>query len=129
MPRLLIALLAVRRCRRTALAAGTKGNYDGIASDIALTAAQAKYKTTTAEGAAPKPPADKRRGYLSGWQIAYLKGTATKPVAAYALIYVYRTTADAKRAYANSCKDCSGTFRAEGVSMKFMPTTEKKTPG
>jgi hypothetical protein len=126
--RLLVVVLAFAVTAGTATAAGPKGNYDGAASDIALTAAQAKYKTTTGEGAAPKPSSDKRRGYLDGWQIAYLKGTATKPVAAYALIYVYRTAADAKRAYANSCKDCSGTFRAQGVSMKFMPTTGK-TPG
>jgi hypothetical protein len=127
--RLLPALVLALALAGGAAAADTKGNYAGAASDIALTAAQAKYRTTTGEGAAPKPPADKRRGYASGWQIAYLKGTPARPVAAYALIYVYRTTADAKRAYASSCKDCSGTYRAEGVSMKFKATTQNKTPG
>ena len=66
-----------RRPRR--LAAGTTR---APRSDIALTAAQAKYTALTGSGAAAKPSADKRRGYRSGWQVAYLKGTATKPVAA-----------------------------------------------
>jgi hypothetical protein len=126
---LAFVLLGLALAAGTAAAADTKGNYVGAASDIALTAGQAKYKTTTGEGVAPKPSADKKRGYVSGWQIAYLKGTPAKPIAAYALIYVYRTTADAKRAYANSCKRCSGTYRTEGVSMKFMATTQNKTPG
>jgi hypothetical protein len=124
---LLLAFVLASAVVAVAVAAGR--NYDGPAQNIALTADQAKYTTLTGSSAAAKPSADKRRGYRSGWQVAYLKGTAKKPIAAFALIYVYRTTADAKRAYANSCSDCSGTFRTEGVSMKFKAASQKSTPG
>ena len=129
LPRSVALLVAAVVAAAAAGAASAAGNYAGTAQQIALTPAQAKYKTLTGSSAAAKPSADKRRGFRSGWQIAYLKGTAEKPVAAFALIYVYRTTADAKRAYANSCKDCSGTYRTEGVSMKFKATTQQGAPG
>src|SRR5262249_48964371 len=128
-PRLAIALLALLLAAGAASAAVAKGrNYDGAARGIALTAGQANYKALTASGTATKPSADKRRGYRSGWQVAYLKGTATKPVTAVAIIYVYKTIADAKLAYDNACKDCSGTYRTEGVSMKFQAIANGKTP-
>jgi hypothetical protein len=129
-PRILIAIaLVCALAGVVAAVAAAAGNYGGAARDIALTAGQAKYKALTGSGAAAKPTADKRRGYRSGWQVAYLKGTPAKPIAAFALIYVYKTKADAQRAYAASCKACSGTYRVEGVSMKFMPTTQNSTPG
>jgi hypothetical protein len=127
--RLPVVLLALALSTGTAAAAGSRGNYAGAAKDIALTAAQAKYAALTANGTPAKPSADKRHGYRSGWQIAYLKGTPAKPVTALAVIYVYATTADAKLAYASACKDCSGTFRTEGVSQKFQAITNGSTPG
>ena len=129
MARLLALLLVLPVACVAAATALAAGNYAGTARQIALTAEQAKYKALTGSAAAAKPSADKRRGYRSGWQVAYLKGTVDKPIAAYALIYVYATPADASRAYANSCSDCSGTYRTEGVSMKFKATTQKGTPG
>jgi hypothetical protein len=96
--RLVLIALTCLLAAGVASAAGSAGNYDGAARDIALTAEQAKYTTLTTDSAAAKPPADKRRGFRSGWQIAYLKGTPTKPVAALALIYVYKTTSEEQHA-------------------------------
>lgn len=111
----------------TASVALAAKNFNGSARTVALTAAQAKYKALTGSGAAEKPPLDKQRGYRSGWQTSYLKGTVKVPVEAYALIYVYDTAANAKRAYANSCDGCSDDLRAQGITMKVMLTTEKTT--
>jgi hypothetical protein len=104
-------------------------NYPGNARSVALTAAQAKYKALTGSAAAAKPPADKRHGFRSGWQTSYLKGTAAAPVEAYSLIYIYSTASDANRAYASSCKACTGKIRVQGIKMKFQLTKEKGTPG
>jgi hypothetical protein len=123
-----ILLLCLVACG-VASAAGSKGNYTGAARSLAPTAAQAKYKAVTGESAAARPPADTRKGWRDGWQIAYLKGTAAKPLAAVAVIYVYRTTADARHAFANACKDCSKTYRTQGVSMRFRLTSQKSANG
>jgi len=101
----------------------------GDARSISLTAAQAKFTRLTGSVSAEKPPADKLIGYRTGWQASYLKGTATAPVQAYSLVYVYATPKDARRAYANSCGDCTGNATTGGVSMKFQLTNEKATPG
>ena len=108
-----------------AAAAVAAGEYRGDARAIALTAAQADYKALTGSGTAPKPPADKRRGYRSGWQASYLKGTAAKPVEAFSVIYVYDTAANARRAYASSCKDCSKSVRYQAVTMKYLLSKAK----
>jgi hypothetical protein len=110
------------------VAVGAGGNFTGDAQAVALTAAQAKYKALTGSGKAPAPPPDKRRGYRSGWETSYLKGTVAKPISAFSLIYVYATAADAKRAYANSCEACTGNVESQGVSMKFQLTSREGTP-
>lgn len=125
----LLLACAVAGAAASAAFAARTGGFQGDAQSVALTAGQAKYKALTGSGAAPKPPADKRRGFRSGWQTSYLKGTATAPIEAFSLIYVYATTADAKRAYANSCSTCTGQVRTEGISMKFQLTNQKATPG
>jgi hypothetical protein len=101
------------------------GNYSGTAQDIALTAGQAKYKAVTGAGVAAKPPANKLRGYRTGWQTSYLRGTVAKPIEALSLIYVYATPADAQRAFANSCSGCSKSVRIERVLMKYQLTSDK----
>ena len=116
---LLLALSLGAALAATAFAAG---NYKGTARSISLTAGQAKYTALTASGPATKPPADKRRGYRSGWQASYLKGSVAKPVTAYALVYVYATPADAKRAYTNSCPGCSKDVKLQQVTMKYQYT-------
>ena len=127
--RSLALLLACAVAGATASAALAAGNFQGPAQRVALTAAQAKYKALTGSAAAAKPPLDKQRGYRSGWQTSYLKGTAASPVEAYSLVYVYDTAANAKRAYANSCQACSSDLRTQGITMKFMLTDEKGYPG
>ncbi len=127
--RSLALLLACAVAGATASAALAAGNFQGPAQRVALTAAQAKYKALTGSAAAAKPPLDKQRGYRSGWQTSYLKGTAASPVEAYSLVYVYDTAANAKRAYANSCQACSSDLRTQGITMKFMLTDEKGSPG
>jgi hypothetical protein len=124
-PLALALALAAAVAAVSASVALAAGNYSGHARDIALTAAQAKYKALTSSGAAPKPAAGNRKGYLSGWQTSYLKGTASKPVQAFEIVYVYKTQADARRAFANSCKACSGTVKVEQLLMKYHSTTGK----
>ena len=97
------------------------GSYDKDESQRCL--------VLTGSAAAPSPPPDKRRGFRSGWQVGYLKGTPEKPVSAYALIYVYATAADAKRAYARSCAACSTEIEQQGIDMKLQLTAGKGTPG
>ena len=104
------------------------GNFTGSAQSVVLTAAQAKYKALTGSGEAAAPPLDKKRGYRSGWQASYLKGTAAKPVGAYSLVYVYDTVANARRAYANSCQACTGKVELQGITMKYELTNENGTP-
>jgi hypothetical protein len=117
--------LAAAAAALLASVAFAAGNYSGHAREIALTAEQAKYKALTSSGTAPKPPADQRRGYLTGWQTSYLKGTVAKPVQAVEIVYVYKTPADARRSFANSCKGCSQPVRIEQLLMKYRSTTGK----
>ena len=127
--RSLALLLACAVAGAGASAALAARNFQGKAQSVALTAAQAKYKALTGSAVAAKPPLDKQRGYRSGWQTSYLKGTVAAPVQAYSLIYVYDTAANAKRAYTNSCQACTGNVRTQGIAMKFMLTEDKGTPG
>jgi hypothetical protein len=120
--RCLLATLCVGGSTATALAAGG-ANFGGTARAIAPTAAEAHYKALTGSSPAAKPPADKRAGFRSGWQTSYLKGTTAKPIEAFALIYVYRTAANARRAYTRSCENCSRDVLAEGIRMKFQLRT------
>src|SRR5215208_3655939 len=108
----LVLLLAAACAAASASAAG----FEGAAQSIALTSGEAGYKALTASSVA-KAPADKRRGFRSGWQTSYLKGTATKPVQAVMLVYVYATAADARRAYARSCGGCGKDVMTQGVLM------------
>jgi hypothetical protein len=109
--------------------ASLAGGFTGDARSIALTAGQARYRALTGLAATPNPPADKRPGFRSGWQASYLKGTATAPVEAFLLIYVYDSTHDAKRAYARSCTACTGSVKIDGVGMKFQATSGNGAPG
>jgi hypothetical protein len=127
--RLTITLLAVVGSALGVSGTAAAGNYPGGAQGIVLTAAQAKYTVLTGSAAAPSPPEDKRRGFRSGWQVGYLKGTPEKPVSAYALIYVYATAADAKRAYVRSCQACATEIQRQGIAMKLQLTAGKGTPG
>jgi hypothetical protein len=127
--RALALLLAGAVAGLAAASALAAGNYSGDAQGIALTAEQAKFKALTGSEATGKPTARLARGFRSGWHVGYLKGTPTKPVSGYTLIYVYDTAASAKRAYANSCAKCSGNARVQGVSMKFQYTDANNTPG
>ncbi len=102
-----------------ASAAFAAGNFAGTARQIAPTAAEAHYKALTGSAPAPKPPADKRAGYRSGWHASYLKGTVDTPVEALALVYVYRSTTGASNAYDHSCSSCKANVVAEGIRMKF----------
>jgi hypothetical protein len=112
---LAMAVAAAAVAAPLALAAG---EFPGSAQQLAPAAAEIGFKTLTASGATAKPPAGKRTGFRSGWQTTYLKGTAKKPVQALALVYVYRTAADAKGAYASSCSGCKG-FSYQGIEMKY----------
>ena len=123
--RLLAVALVSLAAGLVAAVALAAGEYKGAAQSIALTAAQADYKALTGSGTAPKPPADKRRGYRSGWQASYLRGTAAKPVEAFSVIYVYDTAANARRAYESSCKDCSKSVRYKAVTMKYLLSKAK----
>jgi hypothetical protein len=127
--RLTISLVAVFGAALGLSATVVAGNYPGGAQGIALTAAQARYAALTGSASAPSPPPDKRRGFRSGWQVGYLKGTPEKPVSAYALIYVYATVADARRAYLRSCEACTTEIRRQGIEMKLQLTAGKGTPG
>ncbi len=122
-------LLAVGVAGATASDVLAARNFPGTARDAALTAGQAKYKVLTGSAAAATPAADRRRGFRSGWQASYLKGTPKAPVEAYALIYVYAKPADASRAYARSCNACTGKITIEGIRMKFQYTNDKGTKG
>jgi hypothetical protein len=111
-----------------AAAAFAAGGYTGSARGVVLTAAQAKYRALTLSSPAPKPAADKRRGYRSGWEASYFKGSAAIPVTAFSLVYVYATPADARRAFDRSCASCSSRVKVGGVDMKFQLTAQKTTP-
>jgi hypothetical protein len=116
-------IVAVFLAALAASAASAAADFPSIARAIAPTAAEADYRALTGSGPAAKPPADKRRGYRSGWQTSYLKGTAAKPIEALVLVYVYDTRASARRAYTNSCENCTRDVLAEGIRMKFQVTT------
>jgi hypothetical protein len=106
-----------------AASAARNANFPGAARAIVPPAAEARYRALTGSSPAEKPPADKRAGFRSGWQASYLKGTPAKPIEAYALVYVYDTPANARRAYDRSCRNCTRDVRAEGIRMKFQLTT------
>jgi hypothetical protein len=124
--RLLLALLVAAGVGTAALAADT-GTFKGKAQDIAPTSEEARYKALTASTPAAKPPAGKRAGYRSGWQTSYLKGTPAKPIEAFALVYVYDTIANARRAYATPCPNCSRDVVSQGIRMKFHLSSSDET--
>jgi len=98
--------------------AALAADFAGTARQIAPAHAWIGFRALTGSAPAPRPPAGKRRGFESGWQASYLKGTAAAPVQAIVLVYVYRTPADAKLAFSRSCGGCTA-HTAAGVRMKF----------
>jgi hypothetical protein len=110
------AALACGLLAGDALAAG---EYEGNARGIALTPREAGFRALLQSVPAPRPAADKRQGFRSGWQAIYLGGTAAKPLQAIALVYVYRSPDDAQRAWNRSCGPCPRGIVAEGIRMKY----------
>jgi hypothetical protein len=116
-PRIALALVAAAVLGPPAAAAVDAG-FPGTARQVTPTQGELGYQALTGSAPAARPTADKRRGFESGWQASYLKGTVAAPVQAVVLVYVYRTTADARLAYAHSCKGCREET-VEGVRLKF----------
>lgn len=117
-----LAVTALAGCLLAAVALAA-GEYKGNARAIALTPKEAGYKALMQSVPASRPAADKRQGYRSGWQATYLKGTVARPLQALALVYVYRTPADALRAWNRSCGPCPEGVVTQGVRMKYQLRT------
>jgi hypothetical protein len=113
-----LTVVALAAVLAAGAAAATTGNFTGTARRIAPTQAEIGYRSLTSSMPAPRPPADKRRGYRSGWEASYVKGTAAAPVQALVLVYVYATPVTATLAFSHSCPACTEQLAA-GVRLKF----------
>jgi hypothetical protein len=92
--------------------------YPGSSQDLAPTASEIGFTTVAAFSKAKHPTGALSPGYKSGVSAIYTKGTAKAPNEALAIIYVYKTAADALRSWKYTCSKCKVGNAPDGLHFK-----------
>lgn len=92
--------------------------YTASSQDLAPTAAEIGYSAVAEFHKAKHPTGALSPGYETGVSVIYSKGTSKSPVSALAIIYVYKTPADAARSWKYTCAKCKTSSAPDGIHFK-----------
>lgn len=92
--------------------------YTAPSQDLAPTPGEIGYSAVAEFAKAKHPTGALSPGYENGVSVIYSKGTSKSPVSALAIIYVYKTPADATRSWKYTCAKCKTSSAPDGIHFK-----------